>query len=276
MAQNGILSSGATSTGANVLAPTMLYDTLQSAVQARLVWRNLAAMIIPPAEIPGPAVAISLQDVDSITVHKVAEGAEIPFDAESYTKRTLTPAKYGVNVGITREMIEDAQFSVVSLNMQTAGYALAKNEDTLAETELSTYAGQSVSLTGGVLTYSDIIEGVKDIESNYFRPITIVVSVTHAEDIRNIDTFVEANKAGITDPSKRLIGTIFGMKVVVSDNLTDDTSYIVDPDKAFAIGDKRAVTMEGFDDYARDMHHIVATQRVGVTYLFANAICKLS
>jgi len=265
-----------TGSGSNIVVPTQIYNTLQTAMRDSLVWRNLAAMVIPPSEIGGSAVFIPLQDVDAIEVHLVGQGGEVPMDAETYARRTITPAKYGVNIGITREMVEDGQFSVISLNTQTAGYALAKNEDTLVETNLSANAGTTVALVGAVLSYSDIPTAMKAVEDANFIPSAFVISTDFAEDIRNMDTFVEADKAGITDPSKRLIGTIFGMKVIVSTNLTANTGYVLDPRHAFAIAEKRVVTLEGFDDYRRDMHHIVATQRVGVGYLWANATCKIA
>jgi len=270
---SNILTLGA---GSNIVTPTQIYNVLQSAMRKTLVWRNLAAIVIPPAGIPGSAVFIPLQDVDAIEVHQVAEGAEAPMDSETYARRTITPLKYMVNIGITKEMVEDSQFAVITLNTQTAGYALAKNEDSLVETNLSANAGTTVALAGAVLSYSDIPQAMKALESNNFVPRAFVISTDFAEDIRNMDTFVEADKAGITDPSKRLIGTMFGMTIVISTNLTANTGYVIDPDHSFAIGEKRVVSLEGFDDIRRDMHHIVASQRVAVSYLWANATCKIA
>ena len=44
--ESGILSTGSTSTGSNVLAPTMVYRTLQEAVRKQLVFRTLAALLL--------------------------------------------------------------------------------------------------------------------------------------------------------------------------------------------------------------------------------------
>ena len=274
-----VLSTGSTSTGSSVLAPTMVYKTIMEAVRKGLVFRNLAATIIPPAQIPGSAIKVSLQDVDSITVHAVAEGAEIPYDHENYTQRTLTPVKYGVNVGITREMVEDSQFAVALLNASSAGYALADKEDSLVVTELSsasTAAGHDVANSNATLPITDITQAIQNLESDGYTATHMVIGVEVANDIRNIDTFTEADKAGINDPSRALIGTIFGMNVVVSRNVSAKLAYVIDANKAFAIAEKRPVTLENYDDHSRDMRHVVATMRLAAGYLFAEAVSEIT
>ncbi len=274
-----VLSTGSTSTGSSVLAPTMVYKTIMEAVRKGLVFRNLAATIIPPAQIPGSAIKVSLQDVDSITVHAVAEGAEIPYDHENYTQRTLTPVKYGVNVGITREMIEDSQFAVALLNAQSAGYALADKEDSLVVAELasaSAAAGHDVANSNATLPITDITEAMQNLENDGYTATHMVIGVEVANDIRNIDTFTEADKAGINDPSRALIGTIFGMNVIVSRNVSAKLAYVIDANKAFAIAEKRPVTLENYDDHSRDMRHVVATMRLAAGYLFAEAVSEIT
>jgi HK97 family phage major capsid protein len=273
------LSTGNTSTGSKVLAPTMVYKTIMEAVRKGLVFRNLAATIIPPAQIPGSAIKVSLQDVDSITVHAVAEGAEIPYDHESYTQRTLTPVKYGVNVGITREMIEDSQFAVALLNAGSAGYALADKEDSLVVSELSsasTAAGHDVANGNATLPITDITEAIQNLENDGYTATHMVIGVEIANDIRNLDTFTEADKSGINDPGRSLIGTIFGMNVVVSRNVSAKLAYVIDANKAFAIAEKRPVTLENYDDHSRDMRHVVVTMRIAAGYLFAESVSEIT
>jgi HK97 family phage major capsid protein len=249
------------------------------AVRKGLVFRNLAATIIPPAQIPGSAIKVSLQDVDSITVHAVAEGAEIPYDHESYTQRTLTPVKYGVNVGITREMIEDSQFAVALLNAGSAGYALADKEDSLVVSELSsasTAAGHDVANGNATLPITDITEAIQNLENDGYTATHMVIGVEIANDIRNLDTFTEADKSGINDPGRSLIGTIFGMNVVVSRNVSAKLAYVIDANKAFAIAEKRPVTLENYDDHSRDMRHVVVTMRIAAGYLFAESVSEIT
>jgi len=273
------LSSGATSTGSNVLAPTMVYRALQTAVRKGLVFRPLAALIIPPSEIPGPAVKVSLQDPETMHVFTIGEGAEIPFDHETYTQRTLTPVKYGMRIAITREMIEDSQFAVMALNAATAGFEMADNEDALVVAQLnsaSTAASNDVANSNTTIAITDITEAMQNLEANNYTPTHIICGVEVVNDLRNIDSFHEADKSGGVSPQDRLIGTIFGMNVLVSNNVSAKLAYVIDANKAFAIAEKRAITVENFPDYVRDMRNIVVTQRVAVGYLYAEATSEIT
>tara|TARA_A100001201_G_scaffold142907_2_gene142500 strand:+ start:2851 stop:3711 length:861 start_codon:yes stop_codon:yes gene_type:complete len=278
--ESGILSTGSTSTGSNVLAPTMVYRTLQEAVRKQLVFRPLAALLIGPGEIPGPAVKVSLQDPDSMSVHNVAEGAELPYGQETYSQITITPAKYGVAIGITREMVEDSMFSVMEKNAQTAGYALADKEDQLVVSTLeagSTAAGHDSQYTTS-MTLADITTSMALLEADGYTPTDLVVGTTVASDIRNLASLNTANLS-ITSgdiANIRLIGNIFGMNVIVSRNLSNATdAFVIDRNHAFAIAEKRPVTMERFDDFMRDTHNMVATMRIAARYLRGEAISKL-
>jgi len=274
------LSTGSTSTGSNILAPAMVYKTIMDAVRRGLVLRPLAAVLIPPSQIPGSSIKISLQDPETMTVHEVAEGAEIPWDHESYTQRTITPLKYGVNVGITREMIEDSQFAVIQLNAETAGFELADKEDSLIVTQLdsaSTAAGNDVANSNATLPISDITQAMQNLEANNYTATHMLVGAEVANDLRNIDTFNEADKTG--GPSAvntRLIGTIFGMRVIMSTNVSAKLAYVIDASKSFTIAEKRGVTLENYNDHSRDMRHVVATMRVAAGYLFAEATSEIT
>jgi len=278
--ESGILSTGSTSTGSNVLAPTMVYRTLQEAVRKQLVFRPLAALLIGPGEIPGPAVKVSLQDPDSMSVHTVAEGAELPYGQETYSQITITPAKFGVAIGITREMVEDSMFSVMEKNAQTAGYALADKEDSLvvATLEAGSAAASHDNQYSTSMTLAEITTSMALLEADGYTPTDLVVGTTVASDIRNLASLNTANLS-ITSgdiANIRLIGNIFGMNVIVSRNLSNATdAFVLDRNHAFAIAEKRPVTMERFDDFMRDTHNMVATMRIAARYLRGEAISKL-
>lgn len=274
-------SSAATagsSTG-SYLVPRTLYSELVRAVRKNLVLRSLAAKVIGPSSIPGSSVDISLQSPETIEVHRVTEGAVVPLDAETYTGFNLKPIKYGTRIMITREMEEDSLFDVMALNVETAGYELADNEESLIIATLDTGSGQSdstrIANSNATLPISDITAAMRGIEEENYQPTHMVVGVEVASDLRNIDTFVEADKAGINDPSRRLIGRIFGMNVIVSNNVAAVNAYLIDARWAFVIAEKRPVTIERYFDAARDTNFAVATQRVATRYLRSGAIARI-
>ena len=73
-----------------------------------------------------------------------------------------------------------------------------------------------------------------------------------------------------------MIGTIFGMNVVVSRNVSAKLAYVIDANKAFAIAEKRPVTLENYDDHSRDMRHVVVTMRIAAGYLFAESVSEIT
>jgi hypothetical protein len=95
-------------------------------------------------------------------------------------------------------------------------------------------------------------------------------------DLRNIDTFVEADKSGVNDPTKPLIGRIFGMDVLVSNNVTATLAYVIDAAHSFVIAEKRPLTVERYSDFARDSGFVVVTQRVAVAALRNEATSEIT
>tara|TARA_Y100000310_G_C20698489_1_gene827458 strand:- start:878 stop:1753 length:876 start_codon:yes stop_codon:yes gene_type:complete len=275
--QSGAATDGS-STG-NLLIPRTLFSELITANRKKLMLRALAAKVIGPGSIPGSSIDIPLQTKDTMEVHRVTEGAVVPLDVESYTDFNMKPIKYGVRIMITKEMQEDSLFDVMSLNVATAGYELADNEETLILATWDTGTGQStgtrVANSNATLPISDITAAMQGIEEENFSATHMIVGVEVANDLRNIDTFVEADKAGISDPSQRLIGKIFGMKVMVSNNVTAAYAYIIDANHAFLIAEKRPITIERYFDAARDTNFAVATQRFVTRYLRAGAIARI-
>jgi len=73
-----------------------------------------------------------------------------------------------------------------------------------------------------------------------------------------------------------LIGTIFGMKVIVSNNVTATLAYIIDAAHAFVLADKRPLTIERYADPARDSSFVVITQRFAANYLRAEATSEIT
>lgn len=272
-------SSTAGSSTGSYLIPRTLYSELIVAVRKKLVLRALAARVIGPGSIPGSSIDIPLQEKDTMEVHRITEGAVIPLDVETYAGFNLKPMKYGIRIMITKEMQEDSLFDVMGMNVTTAGYELADNEEALIITTLDTGSGQTdstrVANSNATLPISDITAAMQGVEEENYNCTHMLVGVEVANDLRNIDTFVEADKAGISDPSKKLIGKIFAMNVIVSNNVSAKYAYVIDREHAFLIAEKRPVTIERYFDAARDTNFAVATQRFVTRYLRSGAIARI-
>jgi len=185
-------STAGSSTG-SYLIPRTLYGELIRAVRKKLVLRALAARVIGPGSIPGSSIDIPLQTRDSMEVQRVGEGAVIPLDAETYSGFNMRPNKYGVRIMISREMEEDSLFDVMGLNVETAGYELADNEESLIIDTLDTGSGISdstrVANSNATLPISDITAAMQGVEEENYNCTHMIVGVEVANDLRNIDTF---------------------------------------------------------------------------------------
>jgi|TARA_Y100000310_G_scaffold140352_2_gene139791 HK97 family phage major capsid protein len=276
-------SATANTATTSFLIPRTLLPEVINAVRKKLVLRGLAARVFGPAAIPGRTLVLPLQA--EITANneldgpQVAEGAEIPITQTEFTSLTLTPVKYGARIGVTKEMMEDGIIDLLSYHAELAGYEFADNEEALIVAALNTAsaaAGNNVANANATLPITDITEAMQNLEANNYRPSHLICGVEVVNDLRNIDTFVEADKSGMNDPSKSLVGVIYGMKVVVSNNVTATLAYMIDANHAFVIAEKRPLTVERYSDVARDSGFVVITQRLAVSGLRNNATSEIT
>jgi HK97 family phage major capsid protein len=264
-----------------LLIPQLIMPALVEAVNKTLIPREMAANVWGPTQIQGSSFSINLETPDSFGVEEVGEGAEIPMNALDFTSVTYTPVKYGVAIRITREMMEDSQFELLNRNIATAGKEFAENETALI---LTAFGGANTTVTGGAaITIADITAAMLAVENQDFTPTDFLIGNEVLNDLRNIDTFVEADKAGNTDMIQRgFIGRLYGMNVArFSTNAAPSVTYakygyVFDRSQAYGIAIKRDITVENFDLPVFDMQGAVITQRIDVRLHRTKAIVKIT
>src|SRR3990167_2895627 len=128
-----LLSTG-TGTEGSLLIPRKIYPTLIDEALKFLLPRELAALYIGPAGIPGSSIDINRMVENTLGVDSVAEGAEVPLNQVEYNNLNIKPRKFGVAIRITREMLEDANFNLLEHNVRIAGRRFAENENSLVIT----------------------------------------------------------------------------------------------------------------------------------------------
>ena len=272
-------------TAGTLLIPKLIMPTLIEAVQKALIPREMAAQVWGPSQIQGSSFSVNLETPNTLTVKGIAEGAEIPMDAQEFTSVTFTPVKYGVAIKITREMMEDSQFELLQRNIRTAGIRFAENETKLVLTALD---GANTTVTGGAsITIANITEAMFNIEGAGadFKATDFLFGKEVLNDLRNIDIFVEANKAGNTEMiSRGFIGTLYGSNCATyssSSTVAPSTTYakygyVFDRSQAYGIAIKRDVTVENFDMPSFDMEGAAITQRLDVKLLRSTAVSKIT
>jgi|TARA_R100001530_G_scaffold62534_3_gene45027 HK97 family phage major capsid protein len=275
-----LLSTG-TGTEGSLLIPKKIFDTLIGEVGKNLIPRSEAALFIGPAQIPGSSVDINRMVEQSMNVREVAEGAEIPLDEAEYNNLNIKPKKYGVAIRITKELMEDSQFPLLQRNIQLAGQRLAENEN--SRILLAINGASNVVAGGAAITINNIARAIQHLEDNDYSGTSLLVGPEIAHDLRLIDTFVEADKAGNTQMmSTGFIGTIYGMNVIrFSANAAPATTYtttawVLDNRHAYVIAEKRAITVENFELPTFDMRGSAITHRFESAILRDNAVAKIT
>ncbi len=269
-------------TEGQLLIPRKIHDTLIEEVDKVLIPRTEAALYFGPSDIPGSSIDVDKVTPNKMDVRVVGEGAQIPIDKTQYTSQNLKPVKYGVSIRITKEMMEDAKWNLLAHNVKIAGKRMAENETSLII--LNGLGGYANSVTGGAaITIANITRAMQYLDDADYTPTKLFVGMEVLNDLRNIDTFTEANKVGNRDMLERgFLGTIFGLNVLkFSTNAAPSTTYskyayVTDRDHAYMIAEKRPVTVENFDLPVYEMSAANITQRIVVDDLRDEAICKIT
>lgn len=274
------ISTGSGTAG-TLLIPTKIYATLIEEVDKALIPRNYAALYLGPGEIPGSSVSLNFNTPNTLKIDVIGEGAEIPMDALAQTSLTITPLKYGKGIRITKEMMEDCQFSLLQQNIKALGKRFAENETKLIITALD---GAGTTQSGGAaIVLSDITAALLGLENNDYIGRTMLVGNEVANDMRLIDTFAESDKYGSREMMDRgFIGRIYGADVFRFSTLAAPSTtyakyaYIFDNEQAYVIVEKRPVSIENIKLPLYDMEGAIATQRIAVSLLRAFAVAKIT
>lgn len=266
-------------TEGQLLVPRKIFDTLITEVDKALIPRSEASIVFGPGDIPGSSIDVDLETPNTLDVNAVAEGAEIPLSETEYTSTNIKPVKYGVTIRITREMLEDAKWNLLQQNIKSAGKRFAENENSLIVADALDQAANTVA-GGAAIVIANITRAMQYLEDSDYEPTSFFVGAEVANDLRNIDTFVEADKLGSTTVlTTGMIGNIFGMNVIrVSTNagFTSTSSYVTDRNEAYFIAEKRPLTIENFDLPSYDMSAAAITQRIKVAARRTSAIAKIT
>src|SRR3990167_2709212 len=265
-------------TEGTLLIPRKIYDVLWPAVVKKLIPRECAAFVAGPAQIPGSSFDFNLMTPDSMSVRPVGEGAEVWLSDPEFTATNTKPAKFGLRVNITKEMVEDSQFPLLARALEMAGREFSENENSLVVAALD---GAANTVSGGAaVTIANLTRAMQYLEDSDFTATHLIVGIEVLNDLRNIDTFVEYNKIGNTDMLTRgFLGNIYGMQVLeVSTNagMTTTSAYVIDKEHAYFIAEKRPVTMESYAVPWADSQGVVLTHRIAVNTIRTSAIAKIT
>lgn len=263
------------------LVKQQLFDIIKDASIEARVGRQLVDVLKLSA---GSSLDMVLADKDTMEFREVAEGAAIPIDAESYTKATITPAKFANRIIISQEIKEDANWDVMKKQLRQAGREAGVKEDSLIFTSFdnATYgfpseSNHDVSSAGAELAIADIVSAMYYVESEDYHPNVLAMNPEQVKELRQIDSFVEADKVGgrITF-EKGFVGKIFGMESVITSSITAGKSYVIDTREAGVLVVKRPLTMKSFEIPERDALGVAVSFRAAARVVRPKAGARIS
>ena len=270
--------STASATEGQLLTVRQIYDQIIGERDKAVLPRTEAALVFGPGDIPGSSIDVDLLTLNSASVRQIAEGAAITNDGAAFTSSNLKPVKYGIGLRITSELMEDSKWNLMSYQLGVVGRRFAENENSLIITALD---GAANTVSGGAtLTTANITAAMQHLENADMEPTTFVFGVEVLNDIRNLDTFAEFNKAGDNEMLRSgFRGLIYGMKCYKASSnagMTATSSYVFDRTQAYMIAEKRPVSVEGFDLPVHDLKAASVTQRIKVALMRSTACAKIT
>lgn len=157
----------------------------------------------------------------------VDEGTAYPSAGNATQKVTVEHNKYGVEVELTYESIEDALLDVIAIHTEERAADLADslNEAAYAEITETDGAGNLVNLQGttigddaGDLAYADAVDAMTALEAESYDPDLLIVSAQSKGDLMKSDAFTRASELGDNVVRDGAFGQVAGIDAVVDDS----------------------------------------------------------
>jgi len=224
---------------------------------------------------------------------EVAEGGAIPIDTQSYTTITIPIKKYGTRPVITNELIDDALFDVVEMELRKAGSRMenALNRYVLNKMLNGDYkiATNTMSPAGTHIAVSDIALAAKKVKKQNYMPDILVTHPTAEGYLLQDSNLAYVAYAGTPSPlTMGIVPKLMGLTPYTctatdkADPTWDDTTAASDVTAmVFSKADfamirmKDDLTVENYDDPIHDLIGISCKMRFGAEVLRETAACSI-
>jgi len=250
---------------ADILMSEIISKKVEEVARAARVFRPYLRFDDSLRNKPGVSVAIPRREV--ITSDLIAEMGTIdPSTLTFSTAATIRPVEHGAAFSISRQAVERAGSNLIAGAITELGHALSLEEDEDIAEEMSTATSNVLyakSATGTAdLTATDyldpelVLEGVRDIKGNNYRPKVLVVSSKQEFQLGTCDMFSNAARYGSSEYVKSgEIPKFAGLEVVTSPNLVTglggigtDVAYTVcllfTPNESMCMAVKRPISID--------------------------------
>lgn len=214
-------------------------ETVEEVVQENLVYRR-AFREIDASNIESNSYTFYIDQDDMGAPQIVGEGEEAPRHQSTVEEQTVQFDKFMGEVTLTMEAMSDGLIEMKAREVEDVARAMAErlNEeayDVLAANNQDVTDGETIGDANGVLSFSDIVEGMKALREDDYTPDLLIVDVDGYTDLMTDSNFNRATESGDEVVRTGEVGRIAGMPVVI------DTTQDIAPNGhgAFAIDTTR-------------------------------------
>lgn len=168
----------------------------------------------------------------------IPEGSEFPRDEEDYEKIDIVFEKYGFEVAITREAMQDSMLDIAADHVDRQARQMNEFLNDLAFQELDANLNSN-SPAGGLgdtakLEFEDVVNGKRELRAQNYSPDLLITNVQGEADLLTSNQFLRATDLGDDVVTEGVVGRVAGLDVVVSDAghmaSNDGEAYVVDTD----------------------------------------------
>jgi hypothetical protein len=271
-----LVSEGVAASG---LIPTEVYGTIVEGSEPAKCFRT----VIPTFKMNSAVLKVPYGETGTYAPI-VSEGAEIPMQDQTYGVATFTAEKRAVRPMITREMLSDQSFDVISAEVRKAG---SRIENALNYWAMERFIDASA---GNASTYDTDCGGsgatplgftgkaVGTMIGRGFTPTDIVTAPVFMGAILTSSSTL-ANQVGVDMTRGGQLGSLFGMRShILGTTSTTAQAYetwawaadgnkgalLLDRNAAGGIGMREDISVENFVDPIRDLVGMVVKARFDV------------
>ena len=259
------------------LIQTEMYKTVVEGAEPFKVMRQ-ALNIIP---MNAATLDVPVGEAGSYA-REVAEGAEVPISTQDYSKVTFTAKKIAERPVITDEMVADALYPVIELELRKAGAKLENKINQMAIVELVNNSSANEHDTNGSNQgIKAIAAAVAKVEADGFMPDRIVMCPGFKAGL--MAEFVPTGFSGADTVMTGKLPNLLGLQAFVSNvvhttaaswayGTNEDLGAVVfDSQNSTMLGIRQDITVKRYDDVVRMLQGTVVSARVAVDTLSASA-----
>jgi hypothetical protein len=272
------MREGFASDSANALG--RMHDTMVDAAWPELIGRGMI-QVMPTSE------ALERFPLDGGAIaYQYGENGAVRLSGKKASKVDVT-CDIAVESGDewTKEFAEDATWNVMDRMVSNVGRAVGVKETqkiiamyaAIADADLA--GGAVVAGGGAVFSWAQVLAlraAVRNQTGGGWRPNVLAISEMQAHQLLNDDKFIKAIylPSSQTDIEQGIIGSVLGMKVLVSTEVTNGTAFAIDTRVASVMLLRRDVTTEDWYDAKTGKSGVRATTRFGLGVLRSTAVAK--